>query len=44
MTTNLERRNFIQSAGLLAGAAAATSLIEQPALAQKRASRQEQSR
>jgi Fe-Mn family superoxide dismutase len=32
--TNLERRNFIQSAGLLAGAAAATSLIEQPALAQ----------
>ena len=34
MTTNLERRNFIQNAGLLAGAAAATSLIEQPALAQ----------
>ena len=34
MSTNLERRNFIQSAGLLAGAAAATSLIEQPALAQ----------
>ena len=32
--TNLERRNFIQSAGLLAGAAAATSLIEQPAVAQ----------
>ena len=32
--TNLERRNFIHSAGLLAGAAAATSLIEQPALAQ----------
>ena len=32
--TNLERRNFIQSAGFLAGAAAATSLIEQPALAQ----------
>jgi len=32
--TNLERRNFIQSAGVLAGAAAATSLIEQPALAQ----------
>jgi superoxide dismutase, Fe-Mn family len=32
--TDLERRNFIQSAGLLAGAAAATSLIEQPALAQ----------
>ena len=32
--TNLERRNFIQSAGLLAGAAAATSLIERPALAQ----------
>ena len=34
MTTDLERRTFIQSAGLLAGAAAATSLIEQPALAQ----------
>jgi Fe-Mn family superoxide dismutase len=34
MTTNLKRRTFIQSAGLLAGAAAATSLIEQPALAQ----------
>ena len=34
MSTNLERRNFIQNAGLLAGAAAATSLIEQPALAQ----------
>ena len=33
--TNLERRNFIQSAGLLAGAAAATSLIEQPAFAQQ---------
>ena len=32
--TNLQRRTFIQSAGLLAGAAAATSLIEQPALAQ----------
>ncbi len=32
--TNLERRNFMQSAGLLAGAAAVTSLIEQPALAQ----------
>jgi superoxide dismutase, Fe-Mn family len=32
--TNLERRNFTQSAGLLAGAAAATSLIEQPAVAQ----------
>ena len=32
--TNLERRNFIQSAGLLAGAAATTSLIEQPAVAQ----------
>ena len=34
MSTNLERRHFIQSAGLLAGAAAATGLIEQPALAQ----------
>src|SRR4051812_49321488 len=34
MSTNLERRNFIQNAGLLAGAAAATGLIEQPALAQ----------
>ena len=34
MSTNLERRNFIQNAGLLAGVAAATSLIEQPALAQ----------
>ena len=34
MSTNLERRNFIQNAALLAGAAAATSLIEQPALAQ----------
>jgi Fe-Mn family superoxide dismutase len=32
--TNLERRNFMQSVGLLAGAAAVTSLIEQPALAQ----------
>ena len=40
--TKLERRNFIQSAGLLAGAAAATSLIAQPALAQTR-SQQEQS-
>jgi superoxide dismutase, Fe-Mn family len=34
MNTDLKRRNFIQSAGLLAGAAAAASLIEQPALAQ----------
>ena len=34
MSTNLERRNFIQTAGLLASAAAATGLIEQPALAQ----------
>jgi Fe-Mn family superoxide dismutase len=34
MSTNLERRNFIQTAGLLAGAAATASLIEQPALAQ----------
>lgn len=34
MTTDLERRSFIQSAGLLAGTAAATSLVTQPALAQ----------
>jgi phosphodiesterase/alkaline phosphatase D-like protein len=33
MTTELERRHFIQSAGLLAGAAAATSLAS-PAWAQ----------
>jgi Fe-Mn family superoxide dismutase len=32
--TDLERRNFMQTAGLLAGAAAATGLIEQPAAAQ----------
>lgn len=35
MTDEIERRTFIQSAGFLAGAAAATSLIEQPALAQQ---------
>jgi len=34
MTTNLERRDFIQTAGLLAGTAAAAGLIEQPAFAQ----------
>jgi Fe-Mn family superoxide dismutase len=34
MSTEVERRTFIQSAGLLAGAAAATGLIQQPALAQ----------
>ena len=34
MNTEVERRTFIQSAGLLAGAAAATGLIEQPAMAQ----------
>jgi Fe-Mn family superoxide dismutase len=34
MSTNIERRNFIQSAGLLAGAAAAANLVGQPALAQ----------
>jgi Fe-Mn family superoxide dismutase len=34
MTTELKRRSFIQNVGLLAGAAAATGLIEQPALAQ----------
>jgi Fe-Mn family superoxide dismutase len=34
MSTDLERRTFIQSAGLLAGAAAAASLIERPASAQ----------
>lgn len=34
MSTDLERRTFIQSAGLLAGTAAATTLIAQPALAQ----------
>jgi Fe-Mn family superoxide dismutase len=34
MSTDLERRTFIQSAGLLAGTAAATSLIVRPALAQ----------
>lgn len=32
--TTIERRHFIQSAGLLAGAAAATTLINQPAAAQ----------
>ena len=35
MTDEIERRTFIQSAGLLAGVAAATSLIDQPALAQQ---------
>ena len=34
MSTEVERRTFIQTAGLLAGAAAATALIEQPAMAQ----------
>jgi Fe-Mn family superoxide dismutase len=34
MSTNLERRDFIQTTGLLAGAAAATSMIGQPAFAQ----------
>ena len=34
MANELKRRSFIQNAGLLAGAAAATSLIEQPVLAQ----------
>jgi Fe-Mn family superoxide dismutase len=34
MSTEVERRTFIQTAGLLAGAAAATGLIEQPAMAQ----------
>jgi Fe-Mn family superoxide dismutase len=34
MSTEVERRNFIQTAGLLAGAAAATALIEPTALAQ----------
>ena len=34
MTTNLERRDFIQSAGMLAGAAAAATLIEQAAAAE----------
>ena len=34
MSTELERRTFIQSAGLFAGAAAATGLVEAPALAQ----------
>jgi Fe-Mn family superoxide dismutase len=34
MTTDLERRSFIRSAGIIAGAAAATNLITQPALAQ----------
>jgi Fe-Mn family superoxide dismutase len=32
--TNFERRTFIQGAGMLAGAAAAATLIEQPAMAQ----------
>jgi Fe-Mn family superoxide dismutase len=32
--TNIERRHFIQSAGIVAGAAAAASLIKQPAFAQ----------
>ena len=35
--TNMERRNFIQSAGLLAGAAAATTLIDQSAHRAERA-------
>jgi Fe-Mn family superoxide dismutase len=35
MTDQIERRTFIQSAGLVAGAMAAASLIEQPALAQQ---------
>ena len=34
MTTDLKRRNFIQTAGLLVGAAATTSLISQTASAQ----------
>jgi Fe-Mn family superoxide dismutase len=34
MSTDLERRNFIRSAGLVAGATAAASLIEPSALAQ----------
>ena len=34
MSTELERRTFIQTAGVIAGAAAATGLIEQSALAQ----------
>jgi superoxide dismutase, Fe-Mn family len=34
MTDGMERRDFILSAGLLAGAAAAATLIERPALAQ----------
>jgi Fe-Mn family superoxide dismutase len=34
MSTELKRRNFIQSAGLLASAAAATSLLDRPASAQ----------
>jgi Fe-Mn family superoxide dismutase len=34
MTDRVERRGFIQSAGLLAGAATAAALIERPALAQ----------
>ena len=34
MTDGVERRNFIRSVGLLAGAAAAATLVERPALAQ----------
>ena len=34
MTTEIERREFLQSAGLLAGAAAAASLASQPTLAE----------
>jgi Fe-Mn family superoxide dismutase len=34
MTNGIERRDFIRSAGLLAGAAATTALTERPALAQ----------
>jgi superoxide dismutase, Fe-Mn family len=34
MSTELERRSFIQTVGLIAGAAAATGLIDQSALAQ----------
>ena len=34
MTDRIERRDFIRSAGLIAGAAVAATLIESPTLAQ----------
>src|SRR5882757_9679864 len=34
MSDNIERRDFIRNAGILAGAAAATAMADQPALAQ----------